>query len=158
MHHGEFFPECLFERQWHQIAHAQLGQDILRLTSGGSMPITVNRSDVPLPEMRVSRCLISRATGWVFPGPRKAATRAPAAPAPCWWMGNVSSPAWRWPSNMTGARSPLSRGWPPIRMPRWAHGIGEIGITGTGAAVANAIYNATGKRVRHLPITLDKLM
>jgi xanthine dehydrogenase YagR molybdenum-binding subunit len=39
-----------------------------------------------------------------------------------------------------------------------AHGIGEIGITGVGAAVANAVYNATGKRIRELPITLDKLM
>ena len=35
-----------------------------------------------------------------------------------------------------------------------ARGVGEIGITGVGAAVANAIYNATGKRVRDLPITL----
>ena len=34
----------------------------------------------------------------------------------------------------------------------------EIGITGVGAAVANAVYNATGKRIRELPITLDKLM
>jgi xanthine dehydrogenase YagR molybdenum-binding subunit len=42
--------------------------------------------------------------------------------------------------------------------PMGAHGIGEIGITGTAAAVANAIYNATGKRIRDLPITLDKLM
>ena len=42
--------------------------------------------------------------------------------------------------------------------PLGAHGIGEIGITGVGAAVANAIYNATGIRVRDLPITLDKLM
>ena len=39
-----------------------------------------------------------------------------------------------------------------------ARGIGEIGITGIGAAVANAIYNATGKRIRDLPITLDKLL
>lgn len=39
-----------------------------------------------------------------------------------------------------------------------AHGIGEIGITGTAAAIANAIYNATGKRIRDLPITLDKLL
>jgi xanthine dehydrogenase YagR molybdenum-binding subunit len=39
-----------------------------------------------------------------------------------------------------------------------ARGIGEIGITGTGAAVANAIYHATGKRVRDLPITPDKLL
>jgi xanthine dehydrogenase YagR molybdenum-binding subunit len=37
-------------------------------------------------------------------------------------------------------------------------GIGEIGITGTGAAIANAIYHAIGKRVRDLPITPDKLM
>ena len=37
-------------------------------------------------------------------------------------------------------------------------GLGEIGIVGTGAAVANAIYHATGKRVRDLPITIDKLM
>ena len=36
-------------------------------------------------------------------------------------------------------------------------GIGEIGIVGTAAAIANAIYHATGKRVRDLPITLDKL-
>lgn len=39
-----------------------------------------------------------------------------------------------------------------------AHGVGEIGITGVGAAVANAIYNAAGKRVPDLPITLDKLL
>lgn len=37
-------------------------------------------------------------------------------------------------------------------------GIGEIGIVGCAAAIANAIFNATGKRVRSLPITLDKLM
>ncbi len=41
--------------------------------------------------------------------------------------------------------------------PMGAHGVGEIGITGVAAAVANAVYNATGKRVRDLPITLDKL-
>jgi xanthine dehydrogenase YagR molybdenum-binding subunit len=37
-------------------------------------------------------------------------------------------------------------------------GIGEIGITGASAAVANAIYHATGKRIRDLPITPDKLL
>lgn len=37
-------------------------------------------------------------------------------------------------------------------------GCGEIGLTGTTAAIANAIYHATGKRVRDLPITLDKLL
>jgi xanthine dehydrogenase YagR molybdenum-binding subunit len=42
--------------------------------------------------------------------------------------------------------------------PMGARGIGEIGITGVGAAVANAVYNATGTRVRDLPITLDKLL
>ncbi|WP_106476275.1 xanthine dehydrogenase family protein molybdopterin-binding subunit [Phytohalomonas tamaricis] len=39
-----------------------------------------------------------------------------------------------------------------------ARGIGEIGITGLAAAVANAVYHATGKRIRELPITMDKLM
>lgn len=37
-------------------------------------------------------------------------------------------------------------------------GIGEIGITGISAAIANAVFHATGKRVRDLPITLDKLL
>ena len=47
---------------------------------------------------------------------------------------------------------------PDPHTPMGARGVGEIGITGTGAAVANAIYNATGRRVRDLPITLDKLL
>jgi len=42
--------------------------------------------------------------------------------------------------------------------PLGAHGIGEIGITGVAAAVANAVFHATGKRVTSLPITLDKLL
>jgi xanthine dehydrogenase YagR molybdenum-binding subunit len=42
--------------------------------------------------------------------------------------------------------------------PIGARGIGEIGITGIAAAVANAVYHATGKRVRDLPITPDKLI
>jgi len=42
--------------------------------------------------------------------------------------------------------------------PLGAHGIGEIGITGVAAAIANAVYHATGVRVRSLPITLDKLL
>jgi xanthine dehydrogenase YagR molybdenum-binding subunit len=39
-----------------------------------------------------------------------------------------------------------------------ARGVGEIGVTGLAAAIANAVYHATGKRIRSLPITLDKLM
>lgn len=42
--------------------------------------------------------------------------------------------------------------------PLGAKGIGEIGIVGVGAAIANAVYHATGKRVRDLPVTLDKVM
>jgi xanthine dehydrogenase YagR molybdenum-binding subunit len=42
--------------------------------------------------------------------------------------------------------------------PMKAKGVGELGICGVGAAVANAIYNATGVRVRDYPITLDKLL
>jgi xanthine dehydrogenase YagR molybdenum-binding subunit len=37
-------------------------------------------------------------------------------------------------------------------------GVGEIGIVGVASAIANAIYHATGKRVRDLPITLDKIL
>ena len=42
--------------------------------------------------------------------------------------------------------------------PLGGRGIGEIGITGAAAAVANAIYNATGARIREYPITPDKIM
>jgi xanthine dehydrogenase YagR molybdenum-binding subunit len=41
--------------------------------------------------------------------------------------------------------------------PMGIKGLGEIGIVGVAAAIANAIYHATGTRVRDLPITLDKL-
>jgi xanthine dehydrogenase YagR molybdenum-binding subunit len=41
--------------------------------------------------------------------------------------------------------------------PLGVKGIGEIGIVGVAAAIANAVYHATGKRIRDLPITLDKL-
>ncbi|MYM68231.1 molybdopterin-dependent oxidoreductase [Pseudoduganella sp. FT55W] len=46
----------------------------------------------------------------------------------------------------------------PISSPMKAKGVGELGICGVGAAVANAIYNATGVRIRDYPITLDKLI
>jgi xanthine dehydrogenase YagR molybdenum-binding subunit len=47
---------------------------------------------------------------------------------------------------------------PDQHAPLGARGIGEIGITGVAAAIANAVFNATGKRIRDLPITLDKLL
>jgi xanthine dehydrogenase YagR molybdenum-binding subunit len=37
-------------------------------------------------------------------------------------------------------------------------GVGEIGITGVAASIANAVYHATGKRVRDLPIRIEKLL
>jgi len=46
----------------------------------------------------------------------------------------------------------------PMSSPMKAKGVGELGICGVGAAVANAIHNATGVRVRDYPITLDKLL
>jgi len=46
----------------------------------------------------------------------------------------------------------------PMSSPMKAKGVGELGICGVSAAVANAIYNATGVRVRDYPITLDKLL
>ena len=46
----------------------------------------------------------------------------------------------------------------PVSSPMKAKGVGELGICGVAAAVANAIYNATGVRVRDYPITLDKLI
>jgi xanthine dehydrogenase YagR molybdenum-binding subunit len=46
----------------------------------------------------------------------------------------------------------------PVANPLHAKGVGELGVCGAGAAVANAVYNATGVRVRQFPITLDKLL
>jgi xanthine dehydrogenase YagR molybdenum-binding subunit len=46
----------------------------------------------------------------------------------------------------------------PISSPMKAKGVGELGICGVGAAIANAVYNATGIRVRDYPITLDKFI
>lgn len=42
--------------------------------------------------------------------------------------------------------------------PMKAKGVAELGICGVAAAVANAVYNATGVRVRNYPITLDKML
>jgi xanthine dehydrogenase YagR molybdenum-binding subunit len=46
----------------------------------------------------------------------------------------------------------------PISSPMKAKGVGELGLCGVGAAIANAVYNATGIRVRDYPITLDKFI
>ena len=46
----------------------------------------------------------------------------------------------------------------PMSSPMKAKGVGELGLCGVGAAIANAIYHATGVRVRDYPITLDKLL
>jgi len=46
----------------------------------------------------------------------------------------------------------------PVANPMKAKGVGELGICGVAAAIANAIYHATGVRVRDYPITLDKLL
>jgi xanthine dehydrogenase YagR molybdenum-binding subunit len=47
---------------------------------------------------------------------------------------------------------------PDPRTPMGARGIGEIGITGVAAAIANAVFNATGARIRDLPLTPDKVL
>ncbi len=46
----------------------------------------------------------------------------------------------------------------PMSSPMKAKGVGELGICGVAAAIANAVYNATGVRVREYPVTLDKLI
>jgi xanthine dehydrogenase YagR molybdenum-binding subunit len=46
----------------------------------------------------------------------------------------------------------------PYVNPMGSKGIGELGIVGTAAAIANAVHHATGVRVRSVPITLDKLL
>ena len=46
----------------------------------------------------------------------------------------------------------------PMSSPMKAKGVGELGLCGVSAAIANAIYNASGVRVRNYPITLDKLI
>lgn len=71
--------------------------------------------------------------------------------------------------NLSEYHMPVNADVPPIDVifveekddeinPLGVKGVGEIGIVGTAAAIANAVHHATGKRVRDLPITLDKLM
>ncbi len=72
-------------------------------------------------------------------------------------------------ANLAEYHVPANADIPPIEVhfvgepdfafnPVGCRGIGEIGITGIAAAVANAVYHATGKRIRDLPITPDKLI
>jgi xanthine dehydrogenase YagR molybdenum-binding subunit len=49
-------------------------------------------------------------------------------------------------------------GEPDAATPTGTKGIGEIGLVGIAAAIANAVYHATERRIRSLPITLDRLM
>jgi xanthine dehydrogenase YagR molybdenum-binding subunit len=49
-------------------------------------------------------------------------------------------------------------GEPDPDNPIGAKGIGEVGVVGIAAAITNAVYHATGKRIRSLPITIDKLL
>ncbi len=59
----------------------------------------------------------------------------------------------------TGSMEVYFEGEPDLAFnPMGARGMGEIGITGMAAAVANAVFHATGKRIRDLPITPDKLL
>jgi xanthine dehydrogenase YagR molybdenum-binding subunit len=46
----------------------------------------------------------------------------------------------------------------PVSSPMKAKGVGELGLCGVSAAIVNAVYNATGVRVRDYPVTLDKLI
>lgn len=46
----------------------------------------------------------------------------------------------------------------PVSSPMKAKGVGELGLCGVSAAIVNAIYNATGVRVRDYTVTVDKLL
>ncbi len=74
-------------------------------------------------------------------------------------IANPSFGAYYMPSHLDVPEIDVAwTGIPDPQAPTGARGIGEISMNGPSAAVANAIYDAIGKRVRDLPITLDKLM
>jgi hypothetical protein len=71
--------------------------------------------------------------------------------------------AWRWlPRAKAGTSSPLKVvlfvGQPDSMTPLGTKGVGELAITGMAAAIANAVYHATGIRVRSLPISIEKVL
>ena len=49
-------------------------------------------------------------------------------------------------------------GEPDLDNPIGVKGVGEVGLVGVAAAIANAVYHATGRRIRSLPITIDQLL
>jgi xanthine dehydrogenase YagR molybdenum-binding subunit len=49
-------------------------------------------------------------------------------------------------------------GTPDTVRPLGIKGLGEIGVVGASAAIANAVFHATGRRIRSLPITVDQLL
>ncbi len=49
-------------------------------------------------------------------------------------------------------------GEPDRLTPTGTKGIGEVGLTGTAPVISNAVYHATGRRIRSLPITIDQLL
>ena len=67
-----------------------------------------------------------------------------------------------WPSAVSADVGSIEATWidedDPHVNPMGAKGLGEVGIVGTAAAIANAVYHATGIRVRDLPITPDKVL
>jgi xanthine dehydrogenase YagR molybdenum-binding subunit len=83
---------------------------------------------------------------------------------------SVEVPSGRWANaNLADYLLAVNADIPPIDVhflnhpdtrfnPVGVRGIGELGNVGVAAAIGNAIYNATGKRIRDLPITLDKLL
>jgi xanthine dehydrogenase YagR molybdenum-binding subunit len=86
------------------------------------------------------------------------------------YEGSAVEPTGRWAnSNLADYLIPVNADIPPMDVhfldhpdtifnPVGVRGIGEISTVGAAAAIGNAVFNATGKRVRDLPITLDKLL
>jgi xanthine dehydrogenase YagR molybdenum-binding subunit len=130
--------------------------------------------DPELGLLRLRRAVGSYSVGRII-NPRTA--RAQMTGAIIWGWGMAAMEAshhdptlGRWLSkNLAGVAIPVNADIPSIEIhfvdefdahasPLGAKGIGELGATGVAAAVANAVFHATGKRVRELPITPDKLL
>jgi hypothetical protein len=86
--------------------------------------------------------------------------RQVAGNVPFVWMHRSS-----WPSSADrhpAVPVPAQRPGPPGQdlgfSPVGVKGLGEIGVVGVSAAIANAVYHATGRRIRSLPITIDQLL